>query len=64
MPRAPPPNGFGVTLDSMFAFHRERGLEPHRGHDGRRAEQDFARWCFDNRDYAEAFQKGFGANLT
>jgi hypothetical protein len=23
-----PPNGFGVKLDAMYAFHRERNLRP------------------------------------
>jgi len=55
-----PPNGFGVTLDAMYQFHRERGIEARRGCGERREGQDFVRWCFASRSDAEAFEKVFG----
>ena len=54
-----PPNGFGVKLDAMYEFHRERGLEPRRGRGQRRGNQDFVRWCFGNRADARDFAKAF-----
>jgi hypothetical protein len=57
-------NGFSVKLDAMHAFHRERGIEAHRGRGQRRDNQDYVRWCFARRSDAEAFAKAFGGKLT
>ena len=59
-----PPNGFGVKLDSMYEFHRQRGLETLRGRGQRRDNQDYVRWCFANRGDAEVFAKVFGGKST
>jgi hypothetical protein len=54
-----PDGGFRTQLDSMYDFHRERGIEPRRGHGQRREGQDFVRWCFADGMDAEAFAKMF-----
>jgi hypothetical protein len=59
---AVPPNGFGMKLDAMYAFHRERNLEAHRGRGERRDNQDYVR--FANRGDAEDFAKVFGGKST
>ena len=39
---------------------RLRGIEVRRGRGQRRNDQDYVRWCFANREDAEAFVKRFG----
>jgi hypothetical protein len=55
-----PEGGFGKTLDDIEAFHRERGIEPHRGRSFRRDSQYVCRWCFGDAATAEAFCVKFG----
>ena len=41
-----PAGGLGQRLDTMYGWHRGRGIEVHRG-SGRRVEsRDIIRWCF------------------
>ena len=54
-----PPNGLGAKLDLIHEFHRQRGLDIRRGRGERRNDQDYVRWCFANREDAEAFEKAF-----
>ena len=61
---AVPPNGFGVTLDAMYQFHRERALEAHRGRGERRDGHDFVRWCFAEQSDAETFANTFGGEVV
>jgi hypothetical protein len=58
-----PPSGFGVRLDSMYQFLRERNIEARRGRGQRRDDRDFIRWCFANRPDAEDFAKSFGGRF-
>lgn len=58
-----PPNGLGSKLDSMYQFHRDSGIQPIRGRGQRRDSADYVRWCFADRDCAEAFSKAFNGTL-
>ena len=60
---AMPLGGFGAKLDSIHGFHRDRGLTPYPGRWQRREDRDFVRWCFRDREDAEAFVAGFGGVL-
>ena len=53
-------NGFGKTLDFIFVFHANLGIEPKRGSRQRREDQEFARWCFADPQHAASFQALFG----
>jgi hypothetical protein len=55
-----PENGFGKTLDFIFVFHANLGIEPKRGSRQRREDQEFARWCFADPQHAASFQALFG----
>jgi hypothetical protein len=55
-----PDGGFGSALDSMYAFHRDRGIESRRGKRQRRDEEEYVRWCFANPVDAAAFAERFG----
>jgi hypothetical protein len=55
-----PDGGFGKTLDAMEAFHRELGIEFHRGRSFRRVGGYVCRWCFRDAETAEAFRVKFG----
>ena len=59
-----PPGGFGKRLDEIFAFHRQLGIPDLRGNRQRRADQEFVRWCFKDREHADAFAARFGGSLV
>jgi hypothetical protein len=55
-----PDGGFGSKINDMAAWHRDHGLEDHRGA-GRCSEDDwYVRWCFLYEADAEAFRQAFG----
>lgn len=58
-----PPSGFGTNLDSMYEFHRQRGIEARRGRGQRRDNQDHVRWCFAKPSDAQDFAKTFGGKF-
>ena len=60
-----PPSGLGLQLDfdAIYNFHRECGIEVHRGRGRRLNGVDVVRWCFGSRVDAIAFAKAFGGAL-
>ena len=55
-----PAGGLGQRLDTMYGWHRGRGIEVHRG-SGRRVEsRDIIRWCFADAKTAADFAVAFG----
>ena len=49
-----PEGGFGMTLNAMYDFHAQRGIEPKRGHGRHDANGSVIRWCFSELAVAEA----------
>lgn len=58
-----PLGGFGRQIDTMHAFHADRGLEQRSGRGRRAADRDVVAWCFADRETAEAFAAAFGGAL-
>jgi hypothetical protein len=56
-----PDGGLGRRLDTMYEWHRTRGIESHHGR-GRRTDEDryYVRWCFADAALARAFADKFG----
>jgi len=59
-----PAGGFGRQLDRMYDWHREHGIEARRGSGRREETRDFVRWCFADRDLADAFAAAFGGSVV
>jgi hypothetical protein len=55
-----PEGGLGKRLDAMYDWHRERGIEAHRGSGRREQDRDIIRWCFADQEMADAFAAAFG----
>jgi hypothetical protein len=55
-----PPGGLGKQLDAMYDWHRERGIEAHRGSGRREEGRDIIRWCFADEKTAANFAAAFG----
>jgi hypothetical protein len=55
-----PPGGLGKRLDAMYDWHRERGIEVHRGSGRHEEGRDIIRWCFADQEMANAFAAAFG----
>jgi hypothetical protein len=58
-----PPNGFGLRLDAMMAFHRVRRIEDKRGRSSVRDGKHYCRWCFADTETANGFCDTFGGVL-
>jgi hypothetical protein len=43
---AVPEGGFRRTLDALYEWHGERGIESRRGRGQRRDDREYLRWCF------------------
>lgn len=56
--------GLGRRLDDMYAFHSRHGITAQRGQGHREGEQYYIRWCFAERETAEAFASEFGGVLA
>jgi hypothetical protein len=56
-----PDGGVGRRLDTMYEWHRARGIESHHGR-GRRTDEGryYVRWCFADAALARAFAGKFG----
>ena len=56
-----PDGGLGRRLDTMYEWHRTRGIESHHGR-GRRTDEGryYVRWCFADAALAGAFADKFG----
>jgi hypothetical protein len=50
---------FGKRLDAMYDWHRECGIEVHRGSGRHEEGRDIIRWCFADPVLAEAFAREF-----
>lgn len=61
---AVPPNGFGSRLDTMYEWHRSRGIEVRRGRGRREDSADYVRWCFVDPNTAAAFAAEFGGTAV
>jgi hypothetical protein len=57
---AVPPHGFGSRLDTMYEWHRSRGIEVRRGRGRHEDDTDYVRWCFADPHIATAFAAKFG----
>ena len=55
-----PEGGFGSRLNKVHDWHDQRDIEAVRGQSRRENERDVIRWCFADRETAEAFQLAFG----
>jgi hypothetical protein len=47
--------GLGMTLNAMYDFHAQHGIEPKRGHGRHDANGSVIRWRFSESAIAEAF---------
>jgi hypothetical protein len=56
-----PPSGFGRRIDDMHALHRQRGIRDQQLL--RDDEHDYIRWCFADREIADAFVAEFSGAL-
>lgn len=56
-----PPGGLGTRLDAMYDFHAQHGIKPQRGHGMHTADGAVIRWCFADRETADAFKNSFGS---
>jgi len=56
-----PLGGFGIRLDAMYEWFTRHGIKP-MTLSGRRDEnnRDYVRWCFADKEAAEALEKEFG----
>jgi len=54
------PGGLGKQLDTMYDWHRERGIEARRGSGRRDEDRDIIRWCFADQKTAADFGAAFG----
>jgi hypothetical protein len=61
---AVPPGGFGSRLDAMYDWHRDHGIDAQRGRGRREEERDIVRWCFADKDTADAFAATFGGSVV
>jgi hypothetical protein len=55
-----PEMGFGVRLDEMHSWCRQKAVDYMTRGAGGRGEPDAMRWCFVDPDYADAFHLEFG----
>ena len=54
-----PLGGLGTRLDAMYDFHTRHGIKPQRGLGRHDANGAVIRWCFADKETAEAFEKEF-----
>jgi hypothetical protein len=55
-----PVESISATLKGIIAFHRERGIEQHRGLSFSRDSRYVCRWSFADATHADAFRAKFG----
>ena len=55
-----PPCGFGRRLDEMNDWHLEQGIQSVRGRGHYESDRHYIKWCFADRETAEAFKRAFG----
>jgi hypothetical protein len=59
-----PPGSIGATLKGVLEFHRERGIEQHRGRSFSRDGRFVCRWSFADAEHAEAFRIKFSGSVV
>jgi hypothetical protein len=57
-------HGWGGTRDAMKDFHARHGLQPHAKRRRYKDGSCYMRWCFADRDMAEAFAAKFAKDIV